>query len=146
MVIAELAVKARRNRVNLGSSPWGRRGAACTDDGLSLRFRPIRTADINRRESKEMAGLRYLILTIIDLYWWVIIVQAVMSWLVAFGVINTYNKFVAQVGETLYRLTEPALRPIRNFLPNLGGIDISPIILLLLLGFLRMEIYEYFPV
>ena len=93
-----------------------------------------------------MAGLRYLILTIIDLYWWVIIVQAVMSWLVAFGVINTYNKFVAQVGETLYRLTEPALRPIRNLLPNLGGIDISPIILLLLLGFLRLEIYEYFPV
>jgi YggT family protein len=97
-------------------------------------------------ESNKMAGLRYLILTIIDLYWWVIIVQAVMSWLVAFGVINTYNKFVAQVGETLYRLTEPALRPIRNFLPNLGGIDISPIILLLFLGFLRMEIYEYFPV
>lgn len=90
-----------------------------------------------------MRAFVYLIVTIIDIYWWVIIAQAIMSWLVAFGVINTYNKSVVQIGELLYRLTEPALRPIRNVLPNLGGIDISPIILLLLLSFLRMEIIDY---
>jgi len=94
-------------------------------------------------ENKEMAGLRYLILTIIDLYWWVIIVQAVMSWLVAFGVINTYNKFVAQVGETLYRLTEPVLGPIRRFLPDLGGLDISPVIAIIALQFIRYLVVYY---
>src|SRR5713101_3181873 len=138
MVIGELAVKARRNRL-----------AQAPPNQLCLRrCWAIATVSHHSRTAKErnnMAGLRYLILSVIDIYWWVIIAQAVMSWLVAFGVINTYNKFVAQVGEMLYRLTEPALRPIRNFLPNLGGIDISPIILLLLLGFLRFEIAEYFP-
>ncbi len=84
-----------------------------------------------------------LFLLVIDIYKWVVIGQAVMSWLVAFGVINTYNRFVAQLGEMLFRLTEPALRPIRNLLPNLGGVDISPIILLLLLWFMQRLIVEY---
>ncbi len=84
-----------------------------------------------------------LLLLVIDIYKWVVIGQAVMSWLVAFGVINTYNRFVAQLGEMLFRLTEPALRPIRNVLPNLGGVDISPIILLLLLWFMQRLIVEY---
>ncbi len=84
-----------------------------------------------------------LLLLVIDIYKWVVIGQAVMSWLVAFGVINTYNRFVAQLGEMLFRLTEPALRPIRNLLPNLGGVDISPIILLLLLWFMQRLIVEY---
>jgi len=84
-----------------------------------------------------------LFLLVIDIYKWVVIGQAVMSWLVAFGVINTYNRFVAQLGEMLFRLTEPALRPIRNVLPNLGGVDISPIILLLLLWFMQRLIVEY---
>ncbi len=84
-----------------------------------------------------------LLLLVIDIYKWVVIGQAVMSWLVAFGVINTYNRFVAQLGEMLFRLTEPALRPIRNVLPNLGGVDISPIILLLLLWFVQRLIVEY---
>jgi YggT family protein len=138
MVIAELAVKAWRNRVRLAEA---QAGPACAAGELSLRFHPL----YEPPESRYMQGLRYLILSIIDLYWWVVIAQAVMSWLVAFGVINTYNKFVAQLGEVLYRLTEPALRPIRNLLPNLGGVDISPIILLLLLGFLYIEVAEYFP-
>lgn len=90
-----------------------------------------------------MRAVVELILVVIDLYKWVVIAQAVMSWLVAFGVINTYNRFVAQVGEMLFRLTEPALRPIRNFMPNLGGVDISPIILLLLLWFVQRLIVEY---
>ena len=89
------------------------------------------------RTRGRMQSILILLDTIIGLYTWVIIASAVMSWLVAFNVINPRNQFVATVGETLHRLTEPALRPIRRFLPNLGGIDISPIVLLLLLFFIR---------
>ena len=74
---------------------------------------------------------------VIDLYIWVVIASAILSWLVAFNVVNTNNRVVLVIGDTLYRLTEPALRPIRNILPNLGGIDISPVILILLLLFVR---------
>jgi YggT family protein len=79
----------------------------------------------------------WLILTIIDIYIWLLIGSAVLSWLVAFNVVNTRNPIVANVGEFLYRITEPALRPIRNLLPNLGGIDVSPVILIILLLFLK---------
>ena len=74
---------------------------------------------------------------VIDLYVWVVIASAILSWLVAFNVVNTNNRVVLVIGDTLYRLTEPALRPIRSILPNLGGIDISPVILILLLLFIR---------
>ena len=74
---------------------------------------------------------------VIDLYIWVVIASAILSWLIAFNVVNTSNRFVYSVAETLYRLTEPALRPIRSLIPNLGGIDISPVILILFLLFLR---------
>jgi len=90
-----------------------------------------------------MRPLIELVVIVIDLYKWIVIAQVIMSWLVAFGVINTYNRVVAQIGEVLYRLTEPALRPIRRLLPDLGGIDISPIILLLLLWLIEREIVEY---
>jgi YggT family protein len=90
-----------------------------------------------------MRPIIQLIVYVIDLYWWVVIAQVIMSWLMAFGVINTYNRFVAQISETLFRLTEPALRPIRKLLPDLGGVDISPVILLLLLWLVRTEIIEY---
>ncbi len=90
-----------------------------------------------------MSALVYLILRVIDLYIWVIIISAVLSWLVAFNVINTQNRFVYTVVDILWRLTEPALRPIRSVLPNLGGIDISPVILILLLLFIRDLIVEY---
>jgi YggT family protein len=76
---------------------------------------------------------------VIDLYWWVIIVMAVMSWLLAFDVINMRNDFVRSIWNGVNALTEPALRPIRRFLPAIGGMDISPIVLLLLLSFLQME-------
>lgn len=68
---------------------------------------------------------------------WMVIVQAVMSWLVAFGVINTRNRFVYLVGDFLYRITEPLLRPIRRVLPDLGGIDLSPVVLLLGIVFVQ---------
>ena len=90
-----------------------------------------------------MGPLLLLIDKVLEIYSYIIIAAAIMSWLVAFGVINTYNRAVAQIGEVLYRLTEPALRPIRRLLPDLGGIDISPIILLLLLWLIEREIVEY---
>jgi YggT family protein len=81
--------------------------------------------------------LFWLILSVIDLYMWVIIISVVLSWLTAFNVVNTSNRFVCLVMDFTYRLTEPALRRIRRILPNLGGIDISPVVLILLLLFLR---------
>jgi YggT family protein len=77
------------------------------------------------------------IVLVIDLYIWVIIAGAILSWLIAFNVVNTQNRFVYSVADMLYRVTEPALRPIRSILPNLGGIDISPVLLILFLLFIR---------
>jgi YggT family protein len=84
-----------------------------------------------------MVPLIGFIVLVIDLYIWVIIASAILSWLVAFNVVNTSNRFVLAIADMLYRLTEPALRPIRSVLPNLGGIDISPVILILILLFIR---------
>jgi YggT family protein len=76
----------------------------------------------------------------VQIYVFIIIIGAVLSWLVAFDVVNTRNRLVAMILEFTYRLTEPALRPIRSVLPNLGGIDISPIILLLILWYLVLPV------
>src|SRR3954452_1570362 len=92
----------------------------------------------------RMRSLLWLIDTVITLYVWLLIASAVLSWLIAFNVVNTRNPIVAQVADFLDRVTEPALRPIRRILPNLGGIDVSPIILILLLYFLRNLIFEIF--
>jgi YggT family protein len=83
-----------------------------------------------------------VIIYLLHIYWWIIIISAVMSWLIAFNVINTHSRPVAMIGDFLYRATEPALRPIRHFLPNLGGLDISPIILLLILWFIERELIQ----
>jgi YggT family protein len=83
----------------------------------------------------------WLIDTVITLYIWILIAAAVLSWLIAFNVVNTRNSVVAAIGDFLYRVTEPALRPIRSVLPHLGGIDISPVILILGLLFLRNLIF-----
>ena len=74
----------------------------------------------------------------VDLYIWLIIIGAVLSWLVNFNVVNTSNKAIYLIGDFLYRITEPALRPIRRILPNMGGIDLSPVVLILGLIFLQM--------
>jgi len=84
-----------------------------------------------------MVPLIGFIVLVIDLYIWVIIAGAILSWLVAFNVVNTSNRVVYTIADMLYRVTEPALRPIRSILPNLGGIDISPVILILVLLFIR---------
>ena len=88
----------------------------------------------------------WLILTIIQIYIWVVIATVIMSWLLAFNVVNMQNNFVRQVSYVLAQLTEPLLEPIRRYTPNLGGLDISPLILLLLLYFLQRLIIYYIPV
>ncbi len=90
-----------------------------------------------------MLSLAMLIDKVIDIYTWIVIAGAIMSWLVAFGVVNVNNKFIRMVVDVLYRLTEPVLRPIRSILPNLGGVDISPVILLLGLFFVKSLLWEY---
>ena len=84
-----------------------------------------------------------LVDTVITIYIWLLIAQAVLSWLVAFGVVNRYNRAVATIGDFLWRITEPLLRPIRRVIPDLGGIDVSPVILILLLYFVRDLMFEY---
>ncbi len=84
-----------------------------------------------------MNALLITLSSVITLYIYVIIASAIFSWLIAFNVVNTQNKFVYTVYDILNRLTEPALAPIRRFMPNLGGLDISPVILLLALIFLQ---------
>tara|TARA_B100001057_G_C22579284_1_gene844354 strand:+ start:45 stop:329 length:285 start_codon:yes stop_codon:yes gene_type:complete len=81
---------------------------------------------------------------IVNLYIWVLIINAVISWLVAFNVLNTNNKFVFSILEVSYKLTAPPLNFIRRFLPNLGPIDISPVILILALMFIRNFVFEMF--
>ncbi len=83
----------------------------------------------------------WLIDTIINIFIWLLIASAVLSWLIAFNVVNTRNPIVHNVGEFLYRVTEPLLRPIRNMLPSLGGLDISPVILIIGLLFLERFIF-----
>ena len=84
-----------------------------------------------------MRALFLVIDLALQLYIYLLVAAAVLSWLIAFNVVNMRNQFVAMVADFLYRITEPALRPIRSVMPNLGGIDISPIILLLVIFFLR---------
>jgi len=90
-----------------------------------------------------MRAVLDVILLVLQLYIYLLIAAAVLSWLIAFNVVNTRNQVVAAVGEFLYRITEPALRPIRSVLPNLGGIDISPVILILLIILIENVIRYY---
>ena len=83
---------------------------------------------------------------VLQMYVWVVIAAAILSWLVAFNVVNTRNPFVAAIAEFLYRITEPVLAPVRSVLPNLGGLDISPIILILIIMFIeRVILYYIYP-
>ena len=89
-----------------------------------------------------MRALLWLIDTLLWLYVCLLIGQAILSWLLVFGVINRYNQTVSVIGDFLYRITEPALRPIRAVLPNFGGLDISPVVLILIIYFIRILIAE----
>ena len=86
----------------------------------------------------------WLVHTVINIYFWIILAMVIMSWLVAFGIVNRSNPYVRQIGYALERLTEPLLRPIRRFLPDLGGIDISPIVLLIAMQFFGMLVTRVF--
>ena len=91
-----------------------------------------------------MKSIFILLDSVITIYLWIIIINAILSWLVAFNVLNTQNRFVFSVLDATYKLTDPALNKIRRFIPTFGSIDISPVILILLLIFLRNLIFEVF--
>jgi YggT family protein len=90
-----------------------------------------------------MRALFLVIDLALEIYIWIVIAAAIFSWLVAFNVVNTRNPIVHQIGDFLYRITEPVLRPIRNAIPNLGGIDISPVVLILIIILIEKLIYYY---
>ena len=91
-----------------------------------------------------MKSILILVDSVVTIYIWVLIINALLSWLIAFNVLNTSNRLVYSLLDISYKMTDPLLRPIRNFLPNLGSIDVSPVILILLLMFLRNIIFEIF--
>ena len=90
-----------------------------------------------------MRAVLEIVLIVLDLYVWLLIASAILSWLIAFNVVNTRNQFVAAIAEFLFRITEPVLAPIRRTLPSLGGLDISPIVLILIIMFLQRVISYY---
>ena len=91
-----------------------------------------------------MKSIFILLDSIITIYLWIIIINAILSWLVAFNILNTQNRFVFSVLDTTYKMTDPALNRIRRFIPTFGSIDVSPVILILLLMFLKNLIFEIF--
>ena len=90
-----------------------------------------------------MKSILILLDSVVSIYIWVLIINAILSWLIAFNVLNTYNRFVGMILYATQRLTNPLLNPIRRFLPNLGGLDISPIILILLIFFIKDSLRVY---
>lgn len=90
-----------------------------------------------------MRSILYIILLVLDIYIWLLIAAALLSWLIAFNVVNTRNQLVSMVADFLYRITEPLLRPIRNVLPSLGGIDVSPVVLILIIILIKDIIIRY---
>jgi YggT family protein len=105
--------------------------------------RPGKCAHHSPREEIDMRPILDVILILLDMYMYVVIAAVILSWLIAFNVINTRNQIVAMIADFLYRVTEPVFRPIRNFLPNLGGIDFSPLIVLLIIYVIRRYISDY---
>ena len=90
-----------------------------------------------------MKSVLILIDSLVSIYIWILIINALLSWLIAFNVLNTSNRLVYSLLDISYKMTDPLLRPIRNFLHNLGGIDISQVILILLLMFIRNLAFEF---
>ena len=84
-----------------------------------------------------IGALRILLITVLDIYWYIILAAVIASWLVGFGIINSYNPVARSILRALHALTEPLFGPVRRVLPALGGLDLSPLIVLLLLTFLR---------
>ena len=91
-----------------------------------------------------MKSIFILLDSVITIYIWIVIINAILSWLVAFNILNTQNRFVFSVLDTTYKLTDPALNKIRRFIPTFGSIDISPVVLILLIYFVRDLISDIF--
>jgi YggT family protein len=128
--------------------PKGWEPVSCTADSGRLRFSLARRGPVEA-ETKEasMRAVLDIIFLALDLYKYVIIASAIMSWLIAFNVVNIRHEFVRSIWNTLVALTEPLLAPIRRFLPNTGGIDLSPVVLFLLIllieRIIALYIYPY---
>ena len=90
-----------------------------------------------------MKSVLILLDSVVTIYIWILIINVLLSWLIAFNVLNTSNRLVYSLLDISYKMTDPLLKPIRNFLPSLGSIDVSPVVLILLLMFLRNLIFEY---
>ncbi|OKL44856.1 YggT family protein [Pseudovibrio exalbescens] len=90
-----------------------------------------------------MLAILDVVMLVLNLYTWVIIASAIFSWLYAFNIVNPSNQFVSMIGQALYSLTEPALRPIRRIMPNMGGLDLSPVVLLIGIFFIQNVIARY---
>ena len=90
-----------------------------------------------------MKSILILLDSVLSIYIWILIINAILSWLIAFSVLNTSNRLVYSLLDISYKLTDPLLRPITSFLPNLGSVDISPVVLILLLMFGRNLIFEF---
>jgi YggT family protein len=126
-------------------------GSEAVKDWRVARIPPLVPAGLTRympcanpvRNETAMRAILDVILLILQIYVWLLIASAILSWLIAFNVVNTHNQFVATVADFLWRVTEPVLRPIRSILPNLGGIDISPVILILIIFFIQSVISRY---
>ena len=118
----------------------GSPGGHLPPGGAPARVSPNRAAT---DAGKPMRSILTIIDFVLNLYSWCLIISAILSWLSYGGVLNTRNRFVYMVSDFLYRITEPALRPIRRFVPAVGGIDLSALVLLLLIWLLRMLISEY---
>jgi YggT family protein len=115
----------------------------CRFVGLFAGWRPVTFRHVLINPARTMRALFLVIDLILQLYIWLLVASAVLSWLVAFNVVNTRNQLVAMIGDFLYRITEPVLRPIRNMLPAMGGLDISPVIAIFIIIFLRYVIALY---
>jgi YggT family protein len=126
----------RRNRCFAGNFP-------CLPGREPIFSKVSNPANRPLRAVPAMRAVLDIVLIVLDLYVWLLIAAAILSWLIAFNVVNTRNQLVSAIAEFLYRITEPLLAPIRSFMPNLGGLDISPIILILIIYFIERVIQYY---
>jgi YggT family protein len=113
--------------------------ARCSADGGRARV----AGGSQDRQGVGMRAILDVVIVVLDLYKYIIVGAAILSWLIAFNVVNIRNDFVRSIWNLLDALTTPLLRPIRNFLPNMGGIDISPVVLLLVIMLIEQIIYHY---
>ena len=90
--------------------------------------------------------VQWIVAQLLEIYWWVILIEVILSWLVAFDIVNTRNRFVGTIAEVTNRLTAPVLAPLRKVIPAIGGVDITPIFLILGLRFLQIYVVPLIPV